>query len=139
MRRRLQRGSSCLITSFQAGGSGQAGKQGEALEKLVKLYPNDERGLVQLATFRFIQQDYSGTVANCEAAIAINPSFAPAYNMLGYGQRFLGNYGGAETAYKKYIALIPKDPNPYDSYAELLMKTGQVRGIYRAVPKGTVH
>jgi tetratricopeptide (TPR) repeat protein len=45
--------------------------------------------------------------------------------MLGYGQRFLGNYAAAETAYKKYISLIPKDPNPYDSYAELLMKTGR--------------
>ena len=118
-------GEQLLITSFQAAGSGQAGKQGEALEELVKLHPKDERGLVQLATFRFIQQDYSGTVSNCEAAIAVNPSFAPAYNMLGYGQRFLGDYAGAEDAYKKYIALIPKDPNPYDSYAELLMKTGR--------------
>ena len=24
-----------------------------------------------------------------------------------------------------YIKLIPNDPNPYDSYAELLMKTGR--------------
>jgi tetratricopeptide (TPR) repeat protein len=118
-------GEQLLITSFQAAGSGEAGRQGEALEKLVKLHPKDERGLVQLATFRFIQQDYSGTVSNCKATIAVNPSFAPAYNMLGYGQRFLGDYAGAEEAYKKYIALIPEDPNPYDSYAELLMKTGR--------------
>ena len=31
--------------------------------------------------------------------------------------------GGA--AFKKYIELIPNDPNPYDSYAELLMKMGR--------------
>ena len=79
-------GEQLLITSFQAGGSADAGKQREALEKLVKLHPKDERGLVQLATFRFIQQEYGGTVSNCEAAVAVNPSFAPAYNMLGYGR-----------------------------------------------------
>ena len=34
-------------------------------------------------------------------------------------------YAEAEAAFKKYIELIPGDPNPYDSYAELLMKTGR--------------
>ena len=31
----------------------------------------------------------------------------------------------AEAAFKKYIELIPNDPNPYDSYAELLLKMGK--------------
>ena len=30
-----------------------------------------------------------------------------------------------KNAFKKYIELIPDDPNPYDSYAELLMKIGR--------------
>jgi tetratricopeptide (TPR) repeat protein len=37
----------------------------------------------------------------------------------------VGNYAEAEKAFKKYIELVPNDPNPYDSYAELLMKTGR--------------
>jgi tetratricopeptide (TPR) repeat protein len=122
---KASQGEQLLITSFQAGGVADAGQQGLALEKLVKLHPKDERALVQLATFRFIQQEYGGTISNCEAAVTVNPAFAPAYNMLGYGRRFAGDYAGAEVAYKKYIALIPDDPNPYDSYAELLMKTGR--------------
>ena len=35
------------------------------------------------------------------------------------------NYADAEKAFQKYIELIPKDPNPYDSYAELLLKMGR--------------
>ena len=35
------------------------------------------------------------------------------------------NYDAAEKAFQKYIELIPNDPNPYDSYAELLMKEGK--------------
>lgn len=31
----------------------------------------------------------------------------------------------AESAFRQYIALVPNDPNPYDSYAELLMKLGR--------------
>jgi len=44
--------------------------------------------------------------------------------MLGYSYRNLGNFDDAETAFKKYIELIPNDPNPYDSYAEMLLKQG---------------
>ena len=36
-----------------------------------------------------------------------------------------GSTAEAEAAFKKYIELIPDDPNPYDSYAELLMKMGR--------------
>jgi len=34
-------------------------------------------------------------------------------------------YPEAEAAFKTYISLIPNNPNPYDSYAEMLMKTGK--------------
>jgi tetratricopeptide (TPR) repeat protein len=35
------------------------------------------------------------------------------------------DYANAEKAFKRYIELIPNDPNPYDSYAELLLKMGR--------------
>jgi len=44
---------------------------------------------------------------------------------LGYAYRFLGKYDEAERIFQKYIQLIPDDPNPYDSYAELLLKEGK--------------
>jgi tetratricopeptide (TPR) repeat protein len=44
---------------------------------------------------------------------------------MGYAYRFLERYDEAERVFKKYTELIPEDPNPYDSYAELLMKMGR--------------
>jgi tetratricopeptide (TPR) repeat protein len=44
---------------------------------------------------------------------------------MGYSYKFLGQYDKAEKAFKKYVELIPDDPNPHDSYAELLMKRGR--------------
>jgi tetratricopeptide (TPR) repeat protein len=64
-------------------------------------------------------------VAEYEKATAINPSFSQPYNQMGYAYRFLDKYPEAEKAFQKYIELIPMDPNPYDSYAELLMKMGR--------------
>jgi tetratricopeptide (TPR) repeat protein len=57
--------------------------------------------------------------------VQIAPDFAPAYNLLGYAYRQVERFDDAEKAFKKYIQLIPGDPNPYDSYAELLMKMGR--------------
>jgi len=64
-------------------------------------------------------------VKEYERASQINPGFSPPYNQMGYALRFLERYDEAERAFKKYIELIPEDPNPYDSYAELLMKMGR--------------
>ena len=48
-----------------------------------------------------------------------------AFNILGYAYRQTGDNANAETAFKKYIELIPNDPNPYDSLAELYLKMGR--------------
>jgi hypothetical protein len=44
-------------------------------------------------------------------------------HQLGYAYRFLDRFADAEAAFKKYTELIPTDPNPYDSSAELLPKS----------------
>jgi tetratricopeptide (TPR) repeat protein len=57
--------------------------------------------------------------------VQIAPEYTPVYNILGYAYRQIENYPEAEKTFKKYTELIPNDPNPYDSYAELLMKMGR--------------
>ncbi|HEY1434290.1 MAG TPA: tetratricopeptide repeat protein, partial [Thermoanaerobaculia bacterium] len=53
------------------------------------------------------------------------PTYSSAFNLLGYAYRQNVDYANAEKAFQNYVALIPKDPNPYDSYAELLLKMGR--------------
>ncbi len=55
----------------------------------------------------------------------MNPTFTTAWNLVGYAYRQTGDYASAEKAFQKYVELIPQDPNPYDSYAELLLKMGR--------------
>jgi tetratricopeptide (TPR) repeat protein len=118
-------GEKLLILANQAGANGDAVKQKEYLEKLVREYANDERAHFNLGGYYFGQQELGQAVEQYRKATEIAPNYSPAYNILGYAYRQQGDYGNAEQAFKKYIELIPNDPNPYDSYAELLLKMGK--------------
>ncbi|MGA9362740.1 MAG: tetratricopeptide repeat protein [Bacteroidota bacterium] len=118
-------GERLMILGFQEGVNGDPTKRGEYYGKLVTLFPNDERAHAVLGNHYYALQNYAKAVEHYSAATKIDSTFAPAYNMLGYGNWYNGDFPAAEGAFKKYIELIPNDPNPYDSYAELLMKMGR--------------
>jgi tetratricopeptide (TPR) repeat protein len=118
-------GERLLILANQAGANGEVVKQKDDLEKLVAAYPNDERAHFNLGAFEFGQQNYSQAIEHLKKSQELAPDYSLAANMLGYSYRQIGDYANAEQAFKKYIELIPNDPNPYDSYAELLLKMGK--------------
>jgi len=122
---KVSEGERLLILASQAGSNGDVIKQKDYLEKLVEVYPNDERAQFAVANFYFGQQQMEEAAAHYKKATEIAPDFSPAYNVLGYAYRQEGDYAKAEAAFQKYVQLIPNDPNPYDSYAELLLKMGR--------------
>jgi tetratricopeptide (TPR) repeat protein len=114
-----------LVCALDAGAKGEPARQQDCLARLIATCPDDERVHNQMGAFHFGRQEYEAAVAEYEKANAVNPAFSQPYNQKGYAYRFLGKYAEAERAFKKYIELIPNDPNPHDSYAELLMKWGR--------------
>jgi tetratricopeptide (TPR) repeat protein len=114
-----------LILAQDANAKSDPTKQRELLTKLVGLRPNDERAHNALANFYFGTQDYNHAIEEYKKASTINARFAQPLNQMGYAYRFIGDNANAEATFKRYIELIPNDPNPYDSYAELLMKVGR--------------
>jgi tetratricopeptide (TPR) repeat protein len=95
------------------------------LEQLLKLHPADKRAHSQMGFYYRSIGDDATALRHFMDAVKLDKNYAPAYNNIGYSNLSLGRYGDAEQAFKTYIKLIPKNPNPYDSYAELLMKTGK--------------
>lgn len=95
------------------------------LDALATEFPNDKRVILRLGRFqRAIGNERQAAVLFLKAT-TLAPTFAPAFNDLGYARMALRNFAGAETAFKKYVALLPNSPNPYDSYGEMLMKAGR--------------
>ena len=110
----------------EAGANGNQTKQKEILDKLVDAYPNDERAHFNLGGYYFGQQDYTNAITHYKHATEIAPDYSTAFNILGYAYRQNEAYSDAENAFKKYIQLIPNDPNPYDSYAGVVTEDGKV-------------
>ncbi|MCX6835076.1 MAG: tetratricopeptide repeat protein [candidate division Zixibacteria bacterium] len=121
---RASRGEQLLIGSTLAAADGNPGQQRELLGKLVEMYPKDECVLFFQASAYFAEQMYDSAAIVCERIVQLVPSYASPYNILGYSYRALGNLDAAGRAFQEYIRLIPHDPNPYDSYAELLTRMG---------------
>ncbi len=122
---KASKGERLMILATEAGGRGDNAEQIKLLDELTKLYPQDERAWTLYGNAFFATQEWSKAVAAFEKATAIDASYSQPYNQMGYSYRFLGQLDPAEAAFKKYVELIPDDPNPYDSYAELLMKRGR--------------
>jgi tetratricopeptide (TPR) repeat protein len=122
---KASQGERLLILGAEAGANGDAAKQKGYLEELVTAYPNDERAHFALGGYYFGQQETPQAIEHYKKATELNPTYSTAFNILGYAYRQNADYASAEQAFKKYIELIPKDPNPYDSYAELLLKMGR--------------
>jgi len=122
---KASKGERLLILGTEAGANGNAPKQKEYLEQLVAAFPNDERAHFALGGYYFGQQEMTPAIEHYRKATEISPTYSTAFNILGYAYRQNADYANAEQAFKKYIELIPKDPNPYDSYAELLLKMGR--------------
>jgi len=118
-------GERLMILATQAGANGDVVKQKEYLDQLVTAHPNDERAQFNLGNYYFGQQEFDQAVEHYKKATDLSPSYSPAFNILGYAYRQKVDYTDAEQAFKKYAELIPNDPNPYDSYGELLLKMGR--------------
>jgi tetratricopeptide (TPR) repeat protein len=127
-------GERLLILATEAGFNGNAAKQKEYLDQLVAALPRDERAQMNLGAYLYGVQDYEGAIACLTKATELVPDYAPPYNLLGYAYRDMDRHPDAKRAFEKYIELIPNDPNPYDSDAELLLKMGRFAesvGMYR--------
>lgn len=118
-------GEKSLILATEAGANGDTVKQKEYLDKLLAAYPDDERIRFAYGTYEFGQQDFAAAIGHLKKGSEMAPNYSPTYNMLGYSYRQAGDYTNAEQAFKKYVEMIPNDPNPYDSYGELLLKMGR--------------
>lgn len=101
-----------------------------SLNDLLERFPNDAHTLYLTSEWLYFQQDYDRSVRMMERIIKIDPNFAPAYNMLGYGKVETGAADpvSAINYLKKYAELEGGQPNPEDSLGEVSRYAGDDQG-----------
>jgi tetratricopeptide (TPR) repeat protein len=96
-----------------------------AMNDLLAKYPRDQRLAYLAGDWLMQQQRYEQAVAVLERALALFPDYAAALNDLAYGYADTGNFEKAFAAMDRYVALQPDQPNPHDSYGEILRMAGK--------------
>ena len=71
------------------------------------------------------QKRYEQAVTVLERAVLLYPDYAAALNDLAYGYADLENFDKAFATMDRYVALEPDQPNPHDSYGEILRMAGR--------------
>ena len=116
-----------------------ANNNGLAMNKhittLNTMYPRDERIQTWVGQYYYVNQDYKKARKHLNLAYRLNNVFHPAVNLLGYTYMNMDNPNKAEKKFKEYISLIPANANPYDSYAEFLLRQGRFNESIRNYEK----
>jgi Flp pilus assembly protein TadD len=90
------------------------------------MFPHDKRLNFMAGYWLFRGQDeYEISRKLTLRALADDPNYATCYNQLGYLYSRLGDTDKALEYTSKYIELLPNEPNPHDSYGEMLRFAGR--------------
>ena len=96
-----------------------------AMNDLLAMYPRDKRLNFLVAYWLYKQDQYDLAEKLTLRALAEDQNYATAYNQMGYLYSRRGDYAKALEATGKYVKLLPNEPNPHDSYGEMLRLCGR--------------
>jgi len=96
-----------------------------AMNDLLGQYPRDARLAFLAGDWLTLQERYHHAAVVLEHALAIQPDYPAVLNDLGYTYAFGGEFEKAFAVMDRYVALVPNEPNPHDSYGEILRMDGK--------------
>jgi tetratricopeptide (TPR) repeat protein len=109
-----------------------------AMNDLLEMYPRDKHVLYLAGNWLMLEDGDEQAQRIMEKALALDKNFPAALNDLAYLYARSRQFDKAFAAMDRYVALLPKEPNPQDSYGELLRMAGNFEGSlqhYRAALK----
>jgi tetratricopeptide (TPR) repeat protein len=109
-----------------------------AMNDMLEMYPRDKHLLYLAGNWLMLEDGNEQAQRIMEKALSIDKNFPAALNDLAYIDARNRQFAKALAAMDRYVALLPKEPNPQDSYGELLRMSGNFEGSlvhYRAALK----
>jgi tetratricopeptide (TPR) repeat protein len=109
-----------------------------AMNDMIEMYPRDKDVLYLAGNWMLLENGDDQAQRLMEKLLAIDKNFPPALNDLAYVEARNREFSKSLAAMDRYVVLLPKEPNPQDSYGELLRMAGDFEGSlvhYRAALK----
>ena len=94
------------------------------VEALRHFFPGSRGAHYYSAALRFLQKDFIAAAQSAQLAIAADPPFAPAHNLLGVVRASQGQADEARAAFQAALHLGPRDPATYTNLALLELSSG---------------
>jgi tetratricopeptide (TPR) repeat protein len=95
-----------------------------AMNDMLEMYPHDKHLLYLAGNWLMGENGNDQAQHMMEKALAIDKNYPAALNDLAYVDARNRRFDKAFAAMDRYVALLPKEPNPQDSYGELLRMAG---------------
>jgi tetratricopeptide (TPR) repeat protein len=96
-----------------------------AMNDMLAMFPDDKRLNFLVGYWLYRQDQYEFSRKLTTRALAQDPNYATCYNQLGYIYSRLDDIDKAIEMTAKYVELLPSEPNPHDSYGEMLRFAGR--------------
>jgi tetratricopeptide (TPR) repeat protein len=109
-----------------------------AMNDMLAMYPRDKHLLYLAGNWLMGENGNDQAQHMMEKALAIDKNYPAALNDLAYVEARNREFDEAFDAMDRYVALLPKEPNPQDSYGELKRMAGDFESSlthYRAALK----
>ena len=106
-----------------------------AMNDMLEMYPRDKHLFYLAGNWLMGENGDEQAQRMMEKALAIDKNYPAALNDLAYVEARNRQFAKAFAAMDRYVVLLPKEPNPQDSYGELLRMAGNFEGSlthYRA-------
>ncbi|HWX91359.1 MAG TPA: tetratricopeptide repeat protein [Terriglobales bacterium] len=95
-----------------------------AMNDMLAMFPKDMHLLYLAGNWLMLENGNEPALKMFERALALDKNFPPALNDAAYVYARNRQFAKAFAAMDRYVALLPKEPNPNDSYGELLRMAG---------------
>jgi tetratricopeptide (TPR) repeat protein len=109
-----------------------------AMNDMLEMYPRDKHLLYLAGNWLMGENGNDQAQRLFEKALSIDKNYPAALNDLAYVDARNRQFAKAFAAMDRYVVMLPKEPNPQDSYGELLRMAGNFEGSithYRAALK----
>jgi tetratricopeptide (TPR) repeat protein len=99
-----------------------------AMNDMLEMYPKDKHLLYLAGNWLMGENGNDQAQRFMEKALAVDRNYPAALNDLAYLYARHREFAKAFAAMDRYVVMLPKEPNPQDSYGELLRMSGNFEG-----------
>ncbi|HEV2990659.1 MAG TPA: tetratricopeptide repeat protein, partial [Candidatus Angelobacter sp.] len=97
-----------------------------AMNDLLAQFPKDKWLLFQAGRWLILQRRWDKGIALLQKALVIDPDYTAALNQIGYAYAsFTWQFDKAYAVMEHYSKIKPREPNPLDSWGEILREGGE--------------